>query len=348
MASRFTIILAIILVGMVVSCGKDKAPPTADPERLSSLPQFDGTETPTNDSSDLTILEIGQAAKNEGLADIETLATMGGRTYQNAQEKGILLQLEQVEPRERELNIIFATHVVVVNRTEADTPEKPHRLDLEVDLLVSGAIALSDPSKKLFSVGIVFDAGESRGQNVNLVCTRAGIGSYSVTVRAESPDDGRYAVTADGVVDCVEPAPLVGKTLNLQTLVIDGRHYPAGQFDNSGRSAADCDQFAFGAFSIPYESSADGKLMSVPGVVFSFEDPQLPSLQPQGVCGYGLISEHYPYIMFKVDLKTFEAFCDRYHAASLQAIPEGGTQQQYIRENFMREGCRRGLRTLRN
>ena len=149
MASRLTVVLTILLVGIVISCGRDKAPPTADPERLSSLPQFDGTEMPTNDSSDLTITDIAQAASN---AD---LTRYTGRSYQQVSEKGLSLFLEQVEPKEREINVKFEAHVLLANTTMEYTPENPHDVDVEIELLVSGALALSKPGYKLFSGGFL-------------------------------------------------------------------------------------------------------------------------------------------------------------------------------------------------
>jgi hypothetical protein len=359
------VVIAMVVLVALVACDEIKEPKG---NIVDGLPQ-DGPPTPGQiDSNDDTRLEITDIIDDSTvrISDWYAAAEKSGLRSDlldplRFPKSGMVLYINDVVPHEQEIGKVFGTEVGIQNFTHLYLPENSHNFSVYVETTIFGPIKRvddQDPDGLLSGQFKTVSVDSRVAQKVEFTCTKKGIASFSVSVETLSAADGDIKVTGDVTVDCVvpptplrtptpTPEPLSGITFAVNTLVIDGNHYLSDQFDNSGASAPDCDQFAFGAFSIPYESSADGKLMFVPGIVLSFEDPQSPSLQPLGVCGYGLISEHYPYIPFEVDLKTFEAFCDRYRATSFLAIPDELLLDQFNKENQTLRGCRQVLQKYR-
>ncbi|MDA1035340.1 MAG: hypothetical protein O3B65_00490 [Chloroflexi bacterium] len=124
-------------------------------------------------------------------------------------EESLKLELQQVNPRTRKVGERFSVNAYIT---------LDYRYwDIEVDRLVSGALAIDRPGSHPASFSLSSHPNYStRGvpQDVTFiaVCKTVGIGAYTVRATAQVNDaDGNASfaptvVTADGTVDCVSDA----------------------------------------------------------------------------------------------------------------------------------------------
>jgi len=312
-----------------------------DPENMDDIFEEE-------DPDDLLYAE----AFDELLDNLVKAGFASGDELTNYTEKGLAISMIEIQPHEQEIGATFQGYASISNVTKIYSPEAPHELKLKVDPIVRGAIARVDNENefgldpgKTHTVGL----GVSFGVRIFLTCTEKGIGSFSVTATTESPNGETYDVVGEVTVNCVTPPtptprPTTGRTAELQTLVINGQHYYIFQFTFAGANENGCQQRWLSPKSHHFTSPSSGDFVLVPGAMISFENPQSPSLIPQGECGFGVAEDYLPESMYLVDLALFEEFCERY---AEETVPPGIEPEEIFNGSSEPTICVSNLRYLR-